>query len=262
MRAHLATGAGRTVAAPCAPERLAVTLVSPGVWTFTQGRAEHHGRSRGGELLLVDHAAPYEFRRPDVGTTIAVNCDRDLLDLPADVVAAAGRRLGPAHPLHRTLCEHLVLLAARGPLPPLALGGPGGATLALVRALVATAGGDEVRARAALHDSLPARLADYVQAHLTDPELSPAGIARAHHISLRHLYGTWFAGASGPTPSRAIIAARLALARELLAADDRRATPIADVARACGFADATHFTHRFRDAYGMSPRAWRAGDRP
>jgi AraC-like DNA-binding protein len=32
---------------------------------------------------------------------------------------------------------------------------------------------------------------------------------------------------------------------------------IAAVARRWGFADATHFARRFRDAYGLSPREWR-----
>lgn len=251
-----------------APERFALTLVSAGAWSFAQGRTERCSRSREGELLLVDHAAPYEFRRPDVGTTIAVNCDRDLLELPMDVIVAAGRRLVPANPLHRTLSEHLGMLARQGAPPPVRTG----TTIALVRALVATAGGDETRARAAWHDSLPARLSHYVQANLTDPELSPARIARVHHISLRHLYVAWSAGgpvgassersASGSTLARSIIGARLALARELLERPGARGTAIAEVGRACGFRDTTHFTHRFRDAYGASPRAWRGGERP
>jgi AraC-like DNA-binding protein len=39
--------------------------------------------------------------------------------------------------------------------------------------------------------------------------------------------------------------------------------PIAATARACGFADASHFARRFRGAYGLSPREWQqaAADR-
>ncbi|HEX6452329.1 MAG TPA: AraC family transcriptional regulator [Trebonia sp.] len=32
---------------------------------------------------------------------------------------------------------------------------------------------------------------------------------------------------------------------------------MAAIARRWGFADSTHFSRRFRQAYGMSPREWR-----
>jgi hypothetical protein len=40
-------------------ERFALTFVSAGAWSLTQGRTERRSRSGVGELRLVDHAAPY-----------------------------------------------------------------------------------------------------------------------------------------------------------------------------------------------------------
>jgi len=50
---------------------------------------------------------------------------------------------------------------------------------------------------------------------------------------------------------------RLERARELLA---RTSLPVAEVARATGFANATHFARRFRETFGLSPTRLRAGE--
>jgi transcriptional regulator GlxA family with amidase domain len=51
-----------------------------------------------------------------------------------------------------------------------------------------------------------------------------------------------------------IIRARLERARRPLAAGPL--LPVATVASRCGFTNATHFTRRFRDAYGIPPSEW------
>ena len=42
----------------------------------------------------------------------------------------------------------------------------------------------------------------------------------------------------------------------MLGSPGGRRRPIASVARACGFADPSHFARRFRAAFGMSPSDW------
>jgi AraC-like DNA-binding protein len=37
----------------------------------------------------------------------------------------------------------------------------------------------------------------------------------------------------------------------------RRGMPLADVALACGFADQSHLTRRFKGSVGATPAAWR-----
>ncbi|MEU9122294.1 helix-turn-helix domain-containing protein [Streptomyces sp. NPDC048506] len=46
-----------------------------------------------------------------------------------------------------------------------------------------------------------------------------------------------------------------------MARPGRNDTPVSAVARRWGFANATHFSHSFRAAYGVSPSDWR-DDRP
>lgn len=68
--------------------------------------------------------------------------------------------------------------------------------------------------------------------------------------------------AAGPGPARTAVRAagghigeRLRGAREDLARRDSRT--IAMVAGQWGFSDPTHFTRRFRAAYGITPSEWR-----
>ena len=58
-----------------------------------------------------------------------------------------------------------------------------------------------------------------------------------------------------------IRAQRLEGCRRDLARSGRTAPTIAFIAHRWGFGDATHFSRTFREAYGMSPREWRALNR-
>ncbi|WP_443217637.1 helix-turn-helix domain-containing protein [Saccharothrix sp. CCNWYY140] len=60
-----------------------------------------------------------------------------------------------------------------------------------------------------------------------------------------------------------IISERLRGAREDLIRRTDRSRTIATIARRWGFGDPTHFTRRFRAAYGITPSEWRrAGTEP
>ncbi|GAB3358832.1 hypothetical protein GCM10027300_30060 [Modestobacter lapidis] len=98
------------------------------------------------------------------------------------------------------------------------------------------------------------RVRAYVQQHLTDPGLTPAAIAAAHNVSVRQLYRAFEQAGSGV--EQWVIQRRLAAARAQLISPAGRRRSIAATARAHGFADPSHFTRRFKDAYGMSPREW------
>lgn len=76
-------------------------------------------------------------------------------------------------------------------------------------------------------------------------------------MSVRHLYDVWARAGHEQTPAEWIATRRVERARDLLAADGPDRPTVAEVARRCGFADASHFGRRFRQAYGTSPGAWR-----
>ncbi|MFI5793700.1 helix-turn-helix domain-containing protein [Streptomyces sp. NPDC051677] len=99
------------------------------------------------------------------------------------------------------------------------------------------------------------RIMEYVELHLTDPDLSPEAIARAHHISVRYLHKLF--KDEDTTVGRWILRRRLEECRRDLMRYGRGSRTIAAVAGRWGFLSATHFSRVFRSAYGMSPREWR-----
>ncbi|MFF5184214.1 helix-turn-helix domain-containing protein [Streptomyces sp. NPDC000345] len=102
---------------------------------------------------------------------------------------------------------------------------------------------------------LLARVLDHIELHLTDPDLSPEVIARAHHISVRYLHKLF--KDEGTTVGRWILRRRLDECRRDLIRHGRGSRTIAAVAARWGFLSAPHFSRVFRAAYGMSPREWR-----
>jgi AraC-like DNA-binding protein len=95
----------------------------------------------------------------------------------------------------------------------------------------------------------------YISQHLADPDLGAERIARAMFISVRQVYKLW---ETEPLPlGQWILERRLDAARHELTSRRGRSQTIAAIARRWGFADSTHFSRRFRQAYGLSPREWR-----
>ncbi|GHB17601.1 AraC family transcriptional regulator [Streptomyces viridiviolaceus] len=104
------------------------------------------------------------------------------------------------------------------------------------------------------------RVQSFIDEKLADPALSPAQIARAHHISLRYLHKLF--QAEGITVSRWILQQRLEACRRDLLRHQMKGLTIAAVAHQRGFASAAHFSRSFRAAYGMSPSEWRKSQQP
>jgi len=88
-----------------------------------------------------------------------------------------------------------------------------------------------------------------MQEHIEEP-LSPTAIAARVGLSRRQLERL-FKGYLETTPSAYYMRLRLARGRDLLC---QTSMPVIDVAVACGFSSPGHFSHRFRDCYGESPR--------
>ncbi|NYI04513.1 AraC-like ligand-binding domain-containing protein [Allostreptomyces psammosilenae] len=100
------------------------------------------------------------------------------------------------------------------------------------------------------------RIHDYIERHLGDPGLGPAGIAAAHQISVRHLHALFHE--QGMTVAGRIRQRRLERCHHDLADPRLLSRPVHAVAARWGFTDAPHFSRVFRAAYGMSPSDHRA----
>lgn len=100
------------------------------------------------------------------------------------------------------------------------------------------------------------RIISYIHAHLYDPDLSPAQIARACRITTRYLHYLFSDGEE--TVARYILARRLEASSQALLADSQRGRTVTAIAFDHGFNSATHFGRVFRTHFGVTPREYRA----
>lgn len=100
------------------------------------------------------------------------------------------------------------------------------------------------------------RIINYIHAHLYDPDLTPAQIARACRITTRYLHYLFSDGEE--TVARYILARRLEASSQALLADSQRGRTVTAIAFDHGFNSATHFGRVFRAQFGMTPRDYRA----
>jgi AraC-like DNA-binding protein len=91
----------------------------------------------------------------------------------------------------------------------------------------------------------------YIEAHLDDPNLSPANIAMQNGISVRYLHHLF--RQLDVTVSDWLRFRRLERCRELLASPRHAPVSITEIAFSCGFSSSSHFSNLFRAQYGMRP---------
>ena len=101
------------------------------------------------------------------------------------------------------------------------------------------------------------RVCAVVEEHLLDPELSAALVADRLGISKSYLFAVM--NAADTTLGRLIREQRLERSAKLLGDPAMRSRSIAELAFAVGFQDPAHFSRRFTEKFGRSPRAFRAG---
>lgn len=136
----------------------------------------------------------------------------------------------------------------------------GNATLALTAAMLARLADTETTLSPEVRRTeLVARVRAFIDRHLGNPDLSPATLAAAHHISVRQLHRVF--QEEGTTASALVRRRRLERCRHDLAAN---LNPVHEIAARWGFTDAAHFSRVFRATYGHSPldhrhrHAWHA----
>jgi AraC-like DNA-binding protein len=186
------------------------------------------------------------------GQASAFQLPFDEIGIPLETSRRASERL-PSSPLFSLVSHHLVWIRENADsLNFTSAESVGAATTHLVRALIVSAAEDDRDARSALADALLPRILAYVRQHLTDRDLTPATVAKAHSISLRYLYK--ICGAADVRLFEWIIEQRLEGAREDLIKANRSRHSIASIAYKWGFKDPSHFSTRFRRAYGVAPR--------
>jgi AraC family transcriptional regulator len=108
------------------------------------------------------------------------------------------------------------------------------------------------RVRGGLAPAVRRRLADYIEAHLAQG-ITLGTLSQLACMSEYHL-ARMFRISFGMPPSAWIAARRVERARVLLKTTNQ---PLQQIADACGYADLSHFSHRFRDSVGAPPSRYR-----
>jgi AraC-like DNA-binding protein len=211
-----------------------------------------------GDLAIYDTNRPYTLTFEEQARMMVVMFPHDSLSLPPDYVGQLSAvRLPAGSGLTGIVGPFIAQLAANLE----ALSGPSGSRLAtnaldlvstMLHSELAVAP-DRMKPQAVLATSVR----EYIEANLTDPDLSPASIAAAHYISTRHLHNVFHE--SGSTVASWIRSKRLEHIRRDLRDPLHAGTSVGAVAARWGFLDAAHFSRTFREAFGESPTDWRRG---
>ena len=99
----------------------------------------------------------------------------------------------------------------------------------------------------------------FIQQHLGDPELSPATIAAAHHVSVRSLHQLFHD--EGLTVAGWIRRRRLESCRRDLSDPALASRSVAAIAASWGFSSASDFSRAFRAVHGLPPAEYRRSAR-
>jgi AraC-like DNA-binding protein len=98
-------------------------------------------------------------------------------------------------------------------------------------------------------------LASYIDAHITDPELSVQAVADVLRVTTRWVHRLFKMRSLQYTSY--VRERRLQLAREALEDPRRAHVEVKEIAASCGFQHASHFIRRFHERFGMSPALYR-----
>jgi AraC family transcriptional activator of tynA and feaB len=99
-----------------------------------------------------------------------------------------------------------------------------------------------------------------IEARLTDPMLDVSAVAAAAGISVR--YANVVLAREGTSIMRLILARRLVRCQEALRDPSQAHRTLSEIAYGWGFSDMTHFSRRFRAAYGVLPSEYRSLTHP
>jgi AraC-like DNA-binding protein len=242
-----------------APDVVQLTLQLTGHGVLTQ--RDRQARVGPGELVLYDTRRPftYELEQRHSGLvlmfpkTMLKMAERDLTRVTATSVSRHDGVGQVVLPFLYGLAQEVEHLESHG-TPRLASN-----VVDLIGTLLAERADVD---RAAEDDGtgmLAWRILRYMEQRLTDPGLTPEGIAAAHRISRRYLYK--LLAEQGHTVSGWIRQQRLARCLQDLDDPALDHLPVAAIGGRWGFPDPAHFSHAFKAAYGMSPREARAARR-
>ncbi|MET7648934.1 helix-turn-helix domain-containing protein [Streptomyces sp. NPDC005426] len=240
----------------CSPEPLvALCLQVAGRTVLTQDSREATAHTD--DLFVYDTSRPYLLDHPERFRTHVIHIPRRMMAVnDADLGRAFGSAFSTRQGCAAALRPMLVnAVASAHEFSPAVAHGLANSVIDLLTALVTEQAAEPGPRSDAPRSHLAQRARAYINQNLGDPALSPDSVARAQHISVRYLHRLF--QDEGITVSRLIQRRRLEESAYELARLRRTAPTVSAIAERWGFANPTHFSRAFREAYGLSPREWR-----
>ncbi|MEA2870414.1 MAG: hypothetical protein QOH67_390 [Hyphomicrobiales bacterium] len=217
---------------------------------------EQNGREvaiEAGDLTLIDPLIPYRGRFSRGSNLLVLKVPRRALE------ARVGRtREMVLRPIKPSQAEGNLLSSFAAALPPI-VGrmSPVAEDLAkehvldLLAVSLTTAIGAHTPRVSSAHSLALMNVRAAIEARLTDPRLDAGAVAAAAGISIR--YANTVLAREGTSIMRLILARRLARCREALRDPSQAHRTLSEIAYGWGFSDMTHFSRRFKAAYGVLP---------
>ena len=237
------------------PEAIAVAVHGVGVGRHQLGDRQRLVRT--GDVMVVDVTRPFDFAWSGQGSSTSLQVPIAELGLPLEAVQRAAPRL-ESSPLYEIVSHYLVDLTRDAEHLSAAPSAPalGEASVQLMRALLSGALEHPPGAHEVLEQTLLAQVRAYVRLHLRDPGLK---LCRRRRCARGLAPASYFRICTSADFSleQYVIGKRLEGAKAELVHPASQSRSIARVAFSWGFKDPTHFSRRFKAAYGMLPRDWR-----
>ncbi len=214
---------------------------------------------RAGDMAIYDTDRPYSLVFADTVRMGIVMFPKELIELPAEAVRElTARRFRGDDGIGAMVRPYLTQLVAQSE------GLDGHLARRLARSavdLVGTLLEEHAAERPSTggHEAIMRRVLDYIDDHLSSPDLCPAEIASAHYISVRHLHALF--NTHGTSVSTTIRTRRLERTYDELVNPSYGDRSVTTIALANGFVDPAHFSRTFRAHYGMPPSAVRPAHR-
>lgn len=222
-----------------------------------RGIVEQHQRRvvlQPGHWILYDPRAPYSITNPERCTLLVTQVPRILLGglrLPGPHAGELGS--GNVAGLHRVFGSYLRALSDQLPGLP---DGVGQAVSESVMGLLGSTLAETLRRigePVPLPSMLKMRVSQYVQTHLSDPDLSIQRIADAMRCSKRYLHRVFEDDAV--SLERQIWNHRLERCHSALTHEANANRSAAEIGFAWGFRSSAHFSRQFKQRYGFTPGA-------
>lgn len=210
---------------------------------------------RAGDMAIYDTDRPYSLVFDDQVRLGIVMFPKELIELPAATMGElTARRFGGDTGVGTMVGSYLAQLVQQ------AEGLGGHIARRLARSAVDLVGSlleeqASLRPSSGGNASIMREVLDYIEVHLSSPDLCPAEIAAAHFISVRHLHALF--STQGTSVSTTIRTRRLERTYDELVSPARADRSVTQIALGHGFADPAHFSRTFRGHFGVPPSAVR-----